>query len=251
MIRSPFALAALAAALLAGALPARAADRLPGVLATELTDANVGDAASFGRNARWLGLLSGFIELDTDCSPATPADPPRTNCVVLNPAPATTSFDRPDLAKITLPGRSTNSLLCHWQTPVAQVFWSNETAANANARFVLRPYYVIENEVLADPRLVNPLTGLPFAGRFEQSLIAVNELQTMAPGFSANRLYTYSRVCIGGAISRSFLVDSLGLSEDQAKQFFRKPTTIRIGLRGNAQLVQFASINVGTRFLGD
>jgi hypothetical protein len=256
MTRSPLALAAAAAALLVSAPTALAADRDLSPLAdaraaAELTDDDVGDAASFGRNVNWLGLLSAFVELDTDCSPATPTDPPRSNCVVINPAPAPTNFDRPDLAKITLPGKSTKSLICHWQTPIANVFWTNDTAANANARLTLRPYYVFENEVLADPTLVNPLTGLPFGGQFEQSLIAINDLETLAPGFSSSRLYTYTRTCIGGAISRNFLVDTLGLSDEQAKQFFRKPTTIRIGLRGSAQLAQFASINVGTRFLGD
>lgn len=240
MTRSPLALAVFAAALLS-----------PLAFAAELTDDDVGDAASFGRSTQWLGLVSGFVELDTDCSPATPTDPPRTNCVVLNPAPAITTFDRPGLDTITLPGKSAKSLICHWQTPVANVFWTNDTATAHNARVTIRPYYVIQNEVLADPTLINPLTGLPFSGQFEQSLIAVNDLQTLAPGFSMSRLYTYTRTCIGGTISRNFLTQSLGLSDEQAKQFFRKPTTISLGLRGSAQLAQFANINIGTRFLGD
>ena len=250
---SPAALVLVALLPATLALPALAAEsRAPGpVLQAELTDAEVGDAASFGRTATWLGLTSGFIELDTDCSPVNPGDPPRANCVLLNPAPAITSFDRADLDVITLPGRSTKSLICHWQTPVANVFWQNTTPSDGNARISIRPYYRIESEVLADPTLVNPLTGLPFAGGFEQSLTAINEAQTLAPGHSQSRLYTFTRTCIGGMLSRNFLVQSLGLSEAQATQFFRKPITIRAGLRGNAQLVQFASINVGTRYLGD
>lgn len=242
---------AVLVALSATATLAAPAPSAPPSLAAELTDDDVGDAASFGRGANWLGLVSGFIELDADCSPITPTDPPRTNCVVLNPAPAATSFDRPDLDVITLPGKSTKSLLCHWQTPIANVISRNTTGANANARISIRPYYRIESEVLADPTLINPVTGLPFAGSFEQSLTSVNDLQTLSPGHSQSRLYTFTRTCIGGVISRSFLVQSLGLTDEQAKQFFRKPITIRYGLRGTAQLVEFATINVGTRFLGD
>lgn len=241
MTRFPLALAALAATWLA-AVPASAA---------ELTDEQVGDAASFAQPVKWLGLVSGFVELDTDCSPATPTDPPRTNCVVLNAAPAITSFDRPDLDKITLPGKSAKSLLCHWQTPIASVFWQNTTAATGNARISIRPYYRIESEVLADPTLINPQTGLPFAGGFESSLTAVNESQPLDPGQTQNRFYTFTRACIGGLVSRNFLTQSLGLSETQAAQVFRKPITIRAGVRGNVQLVQFATINVGTRFVGD
>jgi hypothetical protein len=243
MIRSPLALAALAAALLAPLAPLASA--------AELTDADVGDAASFAEPVKWLGLVSGFVELDTDCSPATPTDPPRTNCIVLNPAPAITSFDRPDLAKITLPGRSAKSLICHWQTPIASVFWQNTTATTGNARISIRPYYRIESEVLTDPTLINPQTGLPFAGGFESSLTAVNESQPLAAGQTQNRFYTFTRACIGGLVSRNFLTQTLGLTDAQATQLFRKPITVRAGLRGNAQLVQFATINVGTRFVGD
>jgi len=240
MNRSPLALAALAAALLA-----------PLASAAELTDEDVGDAASFVQPVKWLGLVSGFIELDTDCSPATPTDPPRSNCVVLNPAPAVTSFDRPDLDKITLPGRSAKSLLCHWQTPIANVFWQNPTASTGNARIAIRPYYRIESEVLADPALINPQTGLPFAGGFESVLTSVSESQPLDAGQTQSRFYTFTRACIGGLVSRSFLTQSLGLTEAQATQIFRKPITIRAGVRGTAQLVQFATINVGTRFVGD
>jgi len=55
-------------------------------------------------------------------------------------------FDRADLDVITLPGRSTKSLICHWQTPVANVFWQNTTPSDGNARISIRPYYRIESE---------------------------------------------------------------------------------------------------------
>lgn len=241
MIRSPLALAAVAALALTAALPASAGP----------TDDEVGDAASFAQPVKWLGLVSGFVELDTDCSPDTPTDPPRPQCVVLNPAPAVTSFDRPDLDKITLPGKSARSLICHWQTPIANVSWQNTTASTANARIAIRPYYRIESDVLADPSLINPQTGLPFAGGFESTLTSVSESQPLGAGQSQSRFYTSTRSCIGGLVSRNFLTQSLGLSDAVAEAIFSKPITIRVGLRGNAQLVQFASINVGTRFVGD
>jgi hypothetical protein len=232
------------------ALPLLAALALP-ALAAEPTDAEVGDAASFGRGVNWLGLVSGVVDLGADCSPATPTDPPRPNCVTLNPAPAVTSFDRPNLDSLTLPARSARSLLCHWQTPNANVLWQNTTAASASARLSIRPYYRIESEVLADPTLINPQTGLPFGGSLELGLTAVNESQTLAPGESMSRFYGTTRACVGGSLSRSLLVDTFGLSEEQARQVFRRPITIRLGLRGSAQLVEGAVINIGTRYVGD
>lgn len=255
--RSVLALAALASVLsttAAAEVAGKPAVEVPGLTAAakaELTDAEVGDAASFGRAVNWLGLVSTFVELDTDCAPLAPTDPPRENCIVLNPAPAITSFDRPDIARITLPARSSRSLLCHWQTPIANVLWRNTTAASAPSRISIRPYYRFESEVLADPTLINPVTGLPFAGALEVSLTAVNEGQTLDAGEAQNRLFTFTRSCIAGVISRTQLVQTYGLSDEQARQFFRRPITVRAGLRGSAQLVEFASLNVGTRFVGD
>ncbi len=61
------------------------------------TDAEVGDANSFGRDVKWLGLLqSGSVSFQSDCTPA-PGDPPPgpdDRCVTLNAAPAATSFPR-------------------------------------------------------------------------------------------------------------------------------------------------------------
>lgn len=72
------------------------------------TPEEVGDVDSFERNLRWLGVTQGVVTLDADCTGATPED----NCTVLAPAPAVTAFNHPDLARITLPGKSAHSLLC-------------------------------------------------------------------------------------------------------------------------------------------
>ena len=50
---------------------------------------------------------------------------------------------------------------------------------------------------------------------------------------------------------RTALVSNYGLSEAQARRFFRRETTIRLGLSGQARLVENASINIGSRFAGD
>src|SRR5690349_10993082 len=50
-----------------------------------VTDADVGDADSFGRNLRWLGLTDMGVELTSDCTGIP------TGCQVLAAAPAITS----------------------------------------------------------------------------------------------------------------------------------------------------------------
>lgn len=220
------------------------------------TDAEVGDSESFGKNVKWIGLLqTGNVSLQTDCTPV-PGDPPPgpdDRCVTLNPAPAITTFDLPDIGRIKLPGRSTNSLLCHWLSPIALYTMQNTTGAFApNATFTLAPYIVVENPVLADPSLIDPSTGLPFGGRLETSFAATyRDSMSMQPGERQSRRWSESRTCIAGFISKKNLVEGLGLTDAQARNFFRSDMTLRFGLRGTAQLVTNASLIYGLRVMGD
>ncbi|KFL37340.1 hypothetical protein [Arenimonas donghaensis] len=224
---------------------ARLAD--PAATKAAPTAAEVGDADSFGRKMNWLGLLSGFTYLQTDCViPGEPLDP---RCIQLNPAPAFTSFEAPDLAAITLPGKSTDSLLCHWQTPIVSVGFANFTAAPEQYRFQAFPVYRIESEVLDG--LSDPFSGTPYNGAIELGLSAINVSGSIGPGEYNVEQFTFTRMCIGGLVSKQSLINSYGLTEAQAKQFFKKPITITMSIRGNARMVDAANINFGTRFAGD
>lgn len=243
MLRTPLFLALPALAALTFAPPALAQGGAP-------TVEEVGDADSFGRTPRWLGLLSGVVTLAGDCTPA-PGEPADPSCVVLNPAPATTTFRVDDLDVLVLPGRSTRSLLCHWQTPVASYSAFNPTGGPESFQFRVTPVYRIESAVLLEPGLADPNTGLPYNGVIELGLTSVFKFGTLAPGDSGSELLTGTRMCIGGLVSRASLVQAYGLSEAQADRFFREPVTIRLGISGSARLVESASINIGTRFVGD
>lgn len=211
------------------------------------TAAEVGDADSFGRNVHWMGLLSAYIYLQPDCVvPGEPADP---RCIQLNPEPGFTSFDAPDLAAITLPGKSTHSLICHWQTPIVSVGFANFTAATEQYRFQAYPVYRIESEVLDG--LSDPNTGTPYNGAIELPLGAINVSGSIDPGEYNVEQFTFTRSCIGGLVSKRSLVNGYGLTEQQAKQFFKKPITITMSIRGSARMVDAANINFGTRFTGD
>ena len=237
----------------AGKMAAARADRAAksgAVTAAAVTVAEVGDAGSFGRSVKWLGLLSGNMSLSTDCTPPAgePADP---NCITVNPAPATTVFNGVDLASITLPGRSSETLLCHWQTPIVSYNIFNDTVSAQSANFRVTPRYRIESEVLDDPALINPGTGLPFGGSFEVALTSFNKTKVVEPGYFESETLTGARMCIGGLVSKAALIDQYGLPEAQARRFFRKPITITLGISGQARMVNGASISFGTRITGD
>jgi hypothetical protein len=215
------------------------------------SDADVGDANSFGRNVKWLGLIqTGQVTLTSDCTGAPSG--PDDRCVLLNAAPAPTTFDLPDIGRMTLPPRSSHSLLCHWLTPIAFYQFHNTTAANANANIRLSPYIIVESDVLDDPLLIDPSTGLPFGGQLESGFAAtLADARTLEPGERASMRFGHSRDCIAGFLSKRNLIEGYGLTDAQATQIFRREITLRFGLRGSAAVVGDAFVLYGLRVMGD
>ena len=211
-----------------------------------VTDADVGDAASFGRGVVWLGVFDARAHLSSDCTIF--ADDPAP-CQTLAPAPGFTAFDFPALGTLSLPARATESLLCHSQTP--NIVWSasNPTPSPQQMTLQVTPYYVVESAVLDD--VIDPRTGVSYGGRVELPLTAVYASQTLHSGDFVDDYDTGTRMCIAGMLNRKTLVGSMGFTEAQARQLFRQPMTITLGLRGSAQLVDDAQLYVGTRFYGD
>ncbi len=212
-----------------------------------------GDEDSFGRNVKYLGLLTtGSNQLATDCTPDPDFPPgPDDHCIVVNPAPATTTFTINDAARMIIPGKSSESLYCQWQTPVVVWTFRNPTAVQANARLLVTPQYKIENEVLNDPALIDPNTGLPFGGSITIALPGIRRSRTLGPGEVQTERENGTRTCIGGLVSQRSLVESYGLTPALAKKFFRKDSIVTMNLTGSAALVDFASLIYGTRFVGD
>ena len=214
------------------------------------TPDDVGDVDSFGRALVWLGVDQGNIELSSSCPPDD--GDPTTNCVSLNAAPASTSFDLDDIAHVTLPGKSAKSLLCHWFSPYLTASYLNPTAGDVVGLLTYSPTLTIESEVLDDPALIDPTTGLPFDGRLTTSMTSSEYFETpLAAGQALDQRWRDSAVCIAGFLTRSALIDRYGLSEDLAKQVFKKPITIRLNVSGTVQYVDSGSLIFGLRIVGD
>lgn len=210
----------------------------------------VGDVDSFGRAVRWLGVTQMDLVLSDVCP--VPGGNPEATCVVLNPAPAATAFAFEDLARIELPGKAANSLLCHWLSPFLNIGWHNPTAASATARLTYSPTLTVESEVLDDPALIDPGTGLPFGGQLTTAMTASEHFEVpLDPGQSSFGRTRDSAVCIAGFLSKRALVSNYGLTEAQAKQFFKKPITVRMNISGSAQYVSDANLIFGFRIVGD
>ncbi len=219
--------------------------------APPLTDEDVGDAASFGRNVRWLGVISNFVYANQDCASLL-AEDPTILCQPITDTAALTQFSFTDIAHITLPANATNSLLCHWFSPRVAVSFFNDGAATALGRLSYNPTLTIENAALANPALIDPTTGLPFNGKLTTNMSA-GETFTLAlePGMPIVQSLRDTATCQAGFVSRRLLVDGYGLTAAQVDSFFANPTTIRMNVSGNMRYAQSVTFSFGLRIVGD
>ena len=223
---------------------------MPFAKASGPSEEDVGDVDSFGRKVTWLGVTQMNIDLLDSCPKPDPAA--NAACAELLPAPAATAFDFQDVARIKLPPKATHSILCHWFSPLLSIGYRNPTAGAVVARLNTLPTLTIENPVLDDPSLVDPTTGLPFAGRLTSSMSASELFEVpLSPGMALNARERDTATCIAGFLTRKSLVGTWGLTDDQADKFFASETTIRMNLRGSAQYVEHASLIFGLRIVGD
>jgi hypothetical protein len=213
------------------------------------TQADVGDAESFGKPVLYMGLAQSqaVVVLD-DCSAS---DPAIERCIPNAAAPAITSFHETNLATINLPAKASKTLLCFKLTPFINVSWANNTGTRQTARFNAAAEVTIESPVLADPALIDPTTNLPFGGSLTLRLNTWNNVHSIDPGEFEQESSVQSRGCIGGIISRRSLVENYGLSTTQANGVFKKPMTIRLGARGSVSMSQSTLFFYGLRLYGD
>jgi hypothetical protein len=231
--------------------PGRLVPNAPAVAkAAGVTIDTVGDPDSFGHNMVYLGMAqTQAVYLTGDCTGYPPDAGP---CIETNPAPASTTVDEPDLAVIQLPGKATRTIICFTFTPFASWQWENATGAQQTAVMYLRPAVRIESEVLNDPSLIDPNTGLPFNGvLMDGTITTFLQARTLNPGEFDFQYRTTTRSCTGGLASVRSLRENYGLSDSVIKDFFKKPITITFGVTGNVSMVTEATYFVGVRLYGD
>jgi hypothetical protein len=232
-----------------------AAMKASDVAAAPTPTATTGDPDSFGRAVKFLGLMtSGVVQMAADCTP-DPDFPPGPDDHCYNPNPtvgAETVVTYNDIGRMLIPGKSANSVFCHWQSPSSAFIFHNSTGATVtNARFAVSTTYTIENSVLNDPALIDPNTGLPFNGKFTVTISTIRDERNLQSGEVHVGRALDSRVCINGIVSRNSLVNGYGLSAAQAANFFKNDTIITLGMTVRSRHVDDSSVIVSTRIVGD
>lgn len=210
---------------------------------------DVGDADSFGRPVRWLGVVgSQVVNINSDCASQDPEDP----CLQMDPETHSASGEYRDIGSITLPAGSTHSQICHWLSPTMNAYFANFTGLdNRNARLTVFPTVTFENAALNIPALVDPNTGDPLAGKVEVGVPSISMDMVLDNGERTNSRNTATRTCTGGLLSKRTLTEFYGLSPRQVRDFYNSPTTVRLNMRILASYVDHGYVTYAVRFVGD
>lgn len=216
-----------------------------------VTHADVGDADSFGRNARWLGAHTMRIALSPTCPRAGAA--PDEFCHPIGNVSAASNFNFASPDPIRLPAAASTSLLCHWMSPILDIGFQNSLSVRRNGTFWLRPRVTIVSDALNDPGSVSTITGQPYGGKlviemYSHTIVKGRSIEAGAFWREAER---DSQMCIGGVINRRALIETYGMSEELADQLFKSPMQVHFALSGGLQHVSAGYITFGTRLTGD
>lgn len=99
---------------------------------THFAGRRIGDADSFGRPVRWLGVDQADIVFSSQCRSV--GKPAPLLCVCIETVNLSATFELGDIARFELPAGSTHSLLCHSLSPIVTIRGRNPTTAASTRR---------------------------------------------------------------------------------------------------------------------
>lgn len=222
-----------------------------------VTHDQVGDADSFGRPLKWLGIHFMQVAFQGSCPRANAR--PGELCQSIVDVNAPTSFTLWSSTSIELPPQAAQSLLCQWVSPVQGVTFQNSTGVRRYGIFRTTPMVAIYSDVLNnDPSTSGPSAGItpavPWGGGkwvIQMASHYNNMTRPLEPGVLYNESSRNSQLCLSGIVNRRTLIEAYGMSEDMADELFRQPMRLQFGVTGLAQNVQSAYLTMGTRVVGD
>lgn len=221
-----------------------------------VTHDQVGDADSFGRPLKWLGIHFMRAAFQGSC-PRANAQPDEV-CQPIADVNAPTSFTLWSNTSIELPPQAAQSLICQWVSPVQSVTFQNSTGLRRYGIFRTTPMVAIFSDVLNDTSSTTTITPIGSAppwsgGKWVMQMASHNNNMTrpLESGVLYNESSRNSQICLSGILSRRALIEGYGMSEAMADELFRQPMRLQFGVTGLAQNVQSAYLTMGTRVVGD
>lgn len=232
------------------ALPATGQDSTPN--RRQLLD-DVFSSEFFGATFKWYGLSPGAsVFFDATCVfPPEEAPGPNDRCVVLLPAPAQTNFNERAIASTRLPGNTFKDVFCPVFLQIIDFQLRNTTGvAQPNAQLDYRASLTIESDVLKDPSAIDPVSGLPYNGKLDIAWGRRLLSRSMDVNERHREILQYTRACNAG-VSKRQLVVANGLTEELVDRLFRAPMTVHLNIAGSARLVEFGTLFLSMRIMGN
>lgn len=218
-----------------------------------VTDEEVGEAASFNKNAKFFGTAStGVVLISADCTPAGIGFElgPDDRCLTITDPAVTTVGTYNDIGRITMPARKADNVIYAIANHTASAILTNSTAANTSGLIGYTPTVTFESVALSDPAAIDPNTGLPMNGSYTTGGFGTRSItKTLAPGFFEVDTVSYTRANTSG-FSRRFW-EALGLPQSVINEIYRNPITIRLNITVRARRVQDGTFFFSTRFLAN
>jgi hypothetical protein len=217
-----------------------------------VTDADVGEAASFGQNAKFFGVAAaGFVVVSTTCDPADIGLlGPDDRCLLVTDPTVTTVGTFNDIGRIKIPGKKADNIIYMIANHTVASFAINSGSLPASSFFSYSPGITIESDALLDPAAIDPNTGLPMNGSFTTTgLGSKSNNRLLQPGEFENETQSYSRANTLG-FSRSFFA-ALGLPANVINNLYTKPMTIKLNVTVRVRRVEDATILYSGRFLAN
>ncbi len=215
------------------------------------------DNESFGKNAKFLGAFyAGTVYVYRSCDPQILLDElgltlaPDDKCfahTVAAPMTMQTVFD--PAWRITIPGKTVDNVIFPMLNNNAGFDSFSSTPGVVN--FLYSPQVTIESSALNDPAAINPNTGQPMNGSYTTSISGAKTRSMYTDGLSFLTDYdTYASVPSRG-LSRDYFA-AIGLPQHVIDKLFKKPMTLKFGLRARVTgPVDYAHFYFTYRLLGN
>jgi hypothetical protein len=217
-----------------------------------LSAADVGEPDSFGKNVKFFGFASsGIVIFTTDCSEANVGIlGPDDRCHLITDQNVVTGANDINLGRITIPGKSVDNVLHVISRGSYTYSMSNLGTVPSIARVGYVPSITLESVAFNDPSAIDPATGLPMNGSLRSTGTNLFSTTKMIAAGAFENVSQRSGSSSTLGFSREYF-RQIGMSDAAINLFYKKPVTIKIGIRASTQLVSEAVFSYSIRLMGN
>lgn len=225
--------------------------------AAAVNPADVGEADSFGKNAKFMGTAAtGIVYVYSSCDPTVLLNDleltlgPDDRCVeAATPGQLVgTTFD--DIGRITFPARTADNVFFFVVNNLVNYNLLNPNANPVDSVVIYSPTITIESVALNDPAAIDPTTGLPMNGTYTTSVNSLKfNTKTITGGAQESVVERYAGTSTIG-LSRTFFA-ALGLPNNVINRIYRNPLTVKLNVRVRSNFVTFGQFGYAIRVLGN